>query len=63
MNEKVKQISKQAGNYADIKAGKDGEFYPHYTQKFTDLIVQEVLSKIGSHWSPGDIKRHFGVEE
>jgi len=63
MHERVKQFSKQAGNYADLKSGAEGEFYPHYTQKFTDLIVNEVLSKIGSHWSPAEIKRHLGVEE
>ena len=42
MHERVKQFSKQAGNYADLKSGAEGEFYPHYTQKFTDLIVNEV---------------------
>lgn len=63
MNERIKQISNQAGNYADTKSATDGQFYPHYTEKFTALIVLEVLSKIGNHWSPDQVKRHFGVEE
>jgi hypothetical protein len=31
--------------------------------KFAELIVLDVLDKVGQRWSEGDIKQHFGVEE
>lgn len=62
MNHRIKHISTQAGNYADVEAAKSGEFYPIYTEKFVELLVKEC----GAFTDPTTRKlmfSHFGVKE
>jgi hypothetical protein len=62
MNVKVTQLSRQAGNYADVKCQEGAEFYPCYTQKFVELLVKEC----GNFTDPVTrrlMMQHFGVED
>jgi hypothetical protein len=62
MTPKVKQLSKQAGDYADVKCQEGLDFYPCYTQKFVELLVKEC----GNFTDPVTrrlMMKHFGVEE
>jgi hypothetical protein len=75
MNERIKQLAKQAGFTPGIMGlNRFTDFDP---EKFAELIVQECANhcdllldhKISSEWSRGThdcsraIKKHFGVEE
>ena len=74
MNERIKELSKQAEQYALDKANEgededyDYSFDDYFQEKFAELIVRE-CAEIGSinqfqHDSVGNyIKKHFGVEE
>jgi hypothetical protein len=62
MNHRIKSLSTQAGNYADVEAAKAGEFYPIYTEKFVELILKEC----GAFTDPVTRKlmfNHFGVKQ
>jgi hypothetical protein len=63
MNERIKQLAKEADiqlDYFGLGSCPDGG-NPD-VGKFAELIVLEVLSKVDSRWSVGDIKQHFGIE-
>jgi hypothetical protein len=67
MNEKVKQLAKQArqigeyGNYGQIQLGT-----AQFEQKFAELIVGECADWVKSRTMSGELrdelKRHFGVK-
>lgn len=62
MNHRIKHISTQAGNYADVQTQQCGEFYPVYTEKFVELVVKEC----GNFTDPVTRRlmlQHFGVKE
>ena len=63
MNERIKELVKQAGmNIVDDKFSTYGKF----AEKFAELIVQECIDYCGENLSKtvgGALKIHFGVEE
>lgn len=72
MNERIKQLVKQAEQYAIDKANEgededfDYSFDDDFQEKFAELIVRECMS----YMEDGDIdfakfmiRKHFGVEE
>ena len=72
MNERIRELSEQARQYAESKMHLTGvKDSAAYDEKFAQLIVQECLGIIdeeGSHEggsirSMEAIKEHFGVEE
>ena len=79
MNERIKELSKQAGDYVNEvytgpvrsktpgKIWEDGHvgWHTQFNQKFAELIVGECAEIAEAGWAaPGiQIKRHFGVEE
>jgi hypothetical protein len=77
MNERIKELSKEAGLVADATYAKapDAIWLKEYNKKFAELIVRECLSIVeptedsGDEWcvtlkgTAQEIKEHFGVEE
>ena len=78
MNERIRELSEQAREYAESKMQFTGvKDSAAYDEKFAELIVRECANhcdllldhKISSEWSRGThdcsraIKQHFGVEE
>ena len=74
MNEKLKQLADQAGNYAYNmnpeqdsygRAANPRKFQQDRDTKFAELIVRECAEVANGEWAdPGhQIKQHFGVEE
>ena len=66
MNERIKELAKQAEEYADIEYNaSDLDWYELKEEKFAELIVREcadvVYSRSG-HATPQDLYEHFGVE-
>ncbi len=76
MNERIKELSEQADNYADGKTQMPGEYHPDWhdirDEKFAELIIKE-CSKVIETWKkepfPFDedlavqlIHEHFGLE-
>ena len=69
MNERIKELMKQAGTDSSGKwMGLE------HAEKFAELIIQECLDQLhvsdwdedydkGIYWSREQIKNHFGVEE
>lgn len=53
MNERIKELSEQADNYADEKTQMPGEYHPDWHDirdiKFTELVIQE-CSKVILEW-------------
>ena len=74
MNERIKQLAKQAEEYADIEYNaSDLDWYELKEEKFAELIVRE-CSQISKDYQRNyyeshgariakKIKEHFGVEE
>jgi hypothetical protein len=71
MNERIKEMSKQAHLVADATYAKapDAIWLKEYNKKFAELIVKECASVVNSRddsdtgfWA-NIIKEHFGVEE
>ena len=68
MNERIKELVKQATTYIDPTAN-DGVCWDFDKEKFAELIVQECAGRVD--WilaedgrTQGDlIREHFGVEE
>ena len=67
MNERIRELSKQAGCYYDGMGYGEGNI-----EKFAELIVRECLTVINQPNGVGDddvirisedVKKHFGVEE
>lgn len=61
MNHRIKALSTQAGNYADIESAKAGYFYTIYTDKFVELLVKEC----GNFTDPitrNLLLKHFGIK-
>ena len=76
MNERIRQLAEQAGEYAAQNATGDWEVGPAYqdlfNKKFAELIVRECMSITdkcstgpGLHdlFADNIIAEHFGVEE
>ena len=77
MNERIKELSKQAKEYAINRLDETGElhkYYDVYFEKFAELIVREMLDIFDKRAEPGTgfyepqepaemIREHFGVEE
>ena len=58
MNERIKELAREAGFYANPDVEK--------FEKFADLIVKECIDYCGENLSKtvgGALKIHFGVEE
>ena len=71
MNERIKQLAKQAEEYADIEYNaSDLDWYELKEEKFAELIVRECMKLNSKELSITAIERllplyaeHFGVEE
>ena len=67
MNERIRQLAKQAEEYADIEYNaSDLDWYELKEEKFAELIVQEctkILADNGEFRGCVIIGKHFGVEE
>lgn len=69
MNERIKELSEQAENYARQQNDEYGVSYKkEYDAKFAELIIRECM-ELGDKalqdgkW-PGDVfKEHFGIKE
>ena len=65
MNERIKELEKQAIEYAN----QQNTFDPRseFSKKFAELIVGKCLSIMDRHYDASiasdEIKQHFGVEE
>jgi len=67
MNERIRELFDRAEHQALKHLGSDWEVYVEPSreqifEKFAELIVLDVLDKVGQRWSEGDIKQHFGVQ-
>ena len=77
MNERIKELVKQAADYANTysDAGAD-VWFEIYNKKFAELIVKECIDWIdgspttgegslilSKHFIIANLKHHFGVEE
>jgi hypothetical protein len=62
MNYRIKNISNQAANYADIETSKSGEFYPVYTEKFVELLIKECGSLVNDK-TLNSMMEHFGIKQ
>ena len=73
MNERIKELAEQAGEYADFESGLCTD---EFLEKFAELIVRECVQVSEDDITDGDacctntadriarqIKKHFGVEE
>ena len=77
MNERIKELSKQAFEYTldRLNSGLEfRDFQPVWTEKFAELIVRECIDVCENGWEGEfticgiiqcveDLKNHFGVEE
>jgi hypothetical protein len=70
MNERIKEMSKQAHLVADATyaEGPDSVWLKEYNKKFAELIVRECDRYARSVWEHGpllgrDLLIHFGIEE
>ena len=69
MNERIKQLAKQAEEYADIEYNaSDLDWYELKEEKFAELIVQECATVIernlfqGIGWNTSRaVRQHFGI--
>jgi hypothetical protein len=64
MNERIKELAKQAGYEKDMFG--IGHWDMPECKKFAELIVAECIELAGNHYDTrgavNDIKQHFGVE-
>ena len=74
MNERIKELVRQAGGFVDLNqyvGGEKGCMVYTYDglEKFAELIVRECVEQIinrersDGEWYQDDIFKHFGVEE
>ena len=69
MNERIKELSKQAWEWAEQQEYNDPaqEFSDILEQKFAELIVREcadfLKDKLDDHFAAEQLVEHFGVEE
>jgi hypothetical protein len=70
MNERIKELSKEAGLVADATYAKapDAIWLREYNKKFAELIVRECADMVDRAISDGGVdgrilKEHFGVKE
>ena len=75
MNERIKELAKQAEQYALDKANETNDeefeysFDDDFKEKFSDLIVREVFNKIEDNgfeiYQPvkESVMKHFGIDE
>ena len=76
MNERIKELAKEAKEYAEWTTPQGLEWFPIFKEKFAELIVQESIDVLEHRYKwDGDvtegketkmciakIKQHFGVE-
>ena len=75
MNERIKELAKQATTYIDPTAN-DGVCWDFDKEKFAELIVRECIGVLNKRFMGdlnredmevrrciADVKKHFGVEE
>jgi len=66
MNERIRELAKQADSYAISMEKETGAFYfDSYNEKFAELIVRECANYCYGEDSldAKGLKKHFGVEE
>ena len=72
MNERIRKLAEQADLYArSYNSSMLFENYQkRYTEKFAELIVRECDRYVAEHYDemepwmqPGDLLKHFGVEQ
>ena len=73
MNERIRQLAKQAEEYADIEYNaSDLDWYELKEEKFAELIVRECANLFEIEYGTSEVsgnevarvlQRHFGVEE
>ena len=74
MNERIKKLAEQARReFLKLPTGYTPEqvgMYPQLMEKFAELIVKECDRYVAEHYDecepwmePGDLLKHFGVEE
>ena len=67
MNERLKELAKQAGYYQeqDVDGSRFDAMPRQCFEKFAELIVRECLGLTDGHGNirPEDVQKHFGVEE
>lgn len=64
MNERIRELSKQAWEWAEQQDYKDGldEFSDILEQKFAELIVKECALQCVHNEDMDLIEKHFGIE-
>ena len=78
MNERIKELAKQAQQYAEWTTPQGLEWFDAFKEKFAELIVKETITEMSQqlYWHGEDqsnnpsfykaidkTKKHFGVEE
>jgi hypothetical protein len=73
MNKRILELAEQA--WVAERTEKDPEYKKNknteyllknmadFHKKFAELLVLDVLYKVGQRWCEGDIKQYFGVEQ
>jgi len=72
MNERIRELAKQAQDWADAHAPYASEEHEYFVEKFAELIIQECAEVVqegrwmvppSQHQLARSIKQHFGVGE
>jgi hypothetical protein len=70
MNEQIKELAQEVGISFAGHPMNSLNVYPSELQKFAELIVRECDRYVAEHYDemepwmePGDLLKHFGVEE
>jgi len=67
MNERIKELKKQAGDYASKQTNVAEEWQWIHDKKFAELIVKECVvflkDTLDDHFAAEQLEEHFGVEE
>lgn len=70
MNERIKELAVQAGLITDQDDRENWQEYINDVTKFAELLIRECDKYVSERWDvcepwmyPGDLLKHFGVEE
>ena len=70
MNERIRELAEQAEDWADNQNFYASDYRDYLMEKFAELIVRECDKYVAERWdicepwmNPGDLLKHFGVEE
>ena len=77
MNERIKELSKQAWESITVQDALDDQAFDQFDQKFAELIVRQMLDVTDAHTEvfqtdrdraliehiKKSVKQHFGVEQ